>query len=94
MYDRARYFVLFEGEKYDFLCNRIRYIIRVKSGITFVISHNYANIKVDSFDSLSLEKTLTFHKVITLIKSVFNKNQNHYHYNIFLERGLYQLPKK
>ena len=93
MHDGTRYFALLEGEKYDFLCNRIRYIIRVKNGITFVISHNYTNIKVDSFDSLPLEKTLTFHKVITLIKSVFNKNRNHYHYNIFLEKGLYQLPK-
>ena len=28
----------------------------VKSGITYVISHNYARIKVDSYDSLPLEK--------------------------------------
>ena len=52
-------------------------------------SHNYARIKTDSYDSLSLEKTLTLHNVIILIKSVFNKNQNHYHYNIFLEKCLY-----
>ena len=55
-----------------------------KSGITYVISHNYARIKTDSFDSLPLEKTLNLHYVIRLIKSVFNKNQNHYHYNTFL----------
>ena len=55
-----------------------------KSGITYVISHNYARIKTDSFDSLPLEKTLNLHYVIILIKSVFNKNQNHYHYNTFL----------
>ena len=55
----------------------------------YVFSHNYARIKTDSYDSLSLEKTLTLHNVIILIKSVFNKNQNHYYYNIFLEKCLY-----
>ena len=25
-----------------------------------------------------------------LIKSVVNKNKNHYYYNIFLEKGLYK----
>ena len=32
-------------------------------------SHNYGRIKIDSYDSLSLEKTLTLHNVIILIKS-------------------------
>ena len=27
--------------KYDFIYNRIRYLIGVKSGITFIIYHNY-----------------------------------------------------
>ena len=49
-------------------------------------------MQVDSYDSLPLEKTLTFH-VIIFIKSVFNKDKNNYYYNIFLEKGLYQLPK-
>ena len=42
----------------------IRYFIRVKSGITCVISHNYAKIDVDSHNFLPLEKTLTLHNVI------------------------------
>ena len=49
-------------------------------------------MQVDSYDSLPLEKTLTFH-VMIFIKSVFNKDKNNYYYNIFLEKGLYQLPK-
>ena len=49
-------------------------------------------MQVDSYDSLPPEKTLTFH-VIILLKSVFNKDKNNYYYNIFLEKGLYQLPK-
>ena len=28
-----------------------------------------------------------------LIKSVFNKDENHYYYNIFLQEGSYQIPK-
>ena len=88
VYDGTRYLVLFGSEKYDFLYNRIRYLIGVKIGITYVISHNYAKIKVDSYDSLPLEKAMTFHNVIILIKSVFNKNENIYYYNIFLEKAL------
>ena len=49
-------------------------------------------MQVDSYDSLPPEKTLTFH-VIIILKSVFNKDKNNYYYNIFLEKGLYQLPK-
>ena len=46
----------------------IRYLISVKSGITHLISHNYAKIKVDSYSSLLLENT--FHNVIIIIKLV------------------------
>ena len=48
----------------------------------------------DSYDSLPLEKTLTLNNVITLIKLVFNKDQNYYYYNIILENWLYLLAKK
>ena len=51
--------------------NRVRYLIVVKSGITYAISHNYAKIKVDSYDYLPLNMSLTFHHFIMLIKSVF-----------------------
>ena len=71
--DRTRYLVLFGAEKYNFIYNRIRYLIAAKSGITYVIPHNYAKIKVDSYNSFPLEKTLTLHDVIILIKTVFNK---------------------
>ena len=76
VYDGTRYLVLFRIEKYDSIYNRIRYLISVKSGITYIISHNYGKIKVESLDSLLLEKAMTFHDVIILIKSVFNKDKN------------------
>ena len=60
-----------------------------KSGIASIISHNFARIKADSYNSLTIEKLLTFH-VITLIKSVVNQNEHNYYYNIFLEKGSYK----
>ena len=59
-YDGLRYLVLFGDEKYDFIYNTIRYFIGVKSGIAYVISHNYAKIKPDSYASLPLEKSWHF----------------------------------
>ena len=85
VYDGTRFLVLFGSEKYDFIYNRIRYLKGVKSVITYVDSHNYSRIKLDSYDSLPQEKTMTFYKVIILIKAVFNKNKNNYYYDIFLE---------
>ena len=93
VYDRTRYLVLFGSKKYDYINNRIRYLISVRKGITDLISHNYAKIKVDSYNSVPLEKTMTFHNVVILIKSVFDKDRNNYYYNIFLEKASNELPK-
>ena len=60
VYDGTRYLLLFWGQKYDFIYNSIRYLIQGKSSITYVIFHYYAKIKVDSFDSLPLEKRWHF----------------------------------
>ena len=94
IYDGTRYLVLLSPEKYDAIYNRIRYLISLKSGITYIFSHYYAKIKVDSYDSLPIKKMLTFHNVIIIIKSVLNKDKSHYYYKIFLERCSYQLAKK
>ena len=66
VYDVTRYLVLFGAEKYDFIYNRVRYLIVVKSGITCVFSHNYAKINVDSYDSLSLEEMYNNDSIIML----------------------------
>ena len=61
VYDGTIYLVLFESEKYDFIYNKISYLISVKSSITYFISHNFdAEIIVDSYDSLPLEKNNDF----------------------------------
>ena len=56
VYDETRYY------------NRTEYLIGVKSSIANVISHSYSKIKLDSHDSLPLEKAMAFHTVIILIK--------------------------
>ena len=80
----SRYLILLGAGKYDFIYKRIEYCIGVKSGITYAISPSYAKIKVGSYDSLPLEKTLALHNVIIPIKSVFNKDKNNYYCNIFV----------
>ena len=90
VYDETRYLVFSGPEKYDAIYNRIRYLISQKRGITYVISYNCAEIKIDSYDSLRIKKASTFHNVIILIKSVSNKDKNNYYYNMFLEKCWYK----
>ena len=85
IYDVTRYLTLFASENYDAIYNRIRYFISQKSGITYIFSHYFAKIKVNSYDYLPIEKTLTLH-VIIHIKSVLNKDKNHYYCKKFLEK--------
>ena len=54
------------------------------------MSHNFAKIRIDSFNSLAIENTLTFDNVIILIKSVASKNQISHYYNLFLEKGSHE----
>ena len=82
IYDGTRYLTLFGYEQYDAIYNRIR--LSLKSGITYIFSHYLAKIKVDSYDSLPIEKLLTLHNVIIQMKSVLNKDKNHYYYKILI----------
>ena len=84
-YDVTRYLVLFGPGKYDAIYNRIRYLISLKSSITYVFCHNYAKIKVDYYNFLPIEKIL--HNVIILVKFLI-KIKVFYHYNIFVEKCL------
>ena len=71
------------------ICDKIKYLISEKSGITDSINHNFGNLKIDSYNSLTIEKILSFY-VIILIKSVVNGNKNEYYHNVFLENGSYK----
>ena len=86
----VRYLGLFDYSYCDEICDKFKYLTRKKGGITDSINHNFPRIRTDSYDLLSIEKILSFHEVITLIKSVINKNKNEYCCNIFLEKSLYE----
>ena len=70
IYDGTRYLTLLGSKKYDAIYNRIKYLVSQKSGITYIFSHYFAKIKVDSYDSLPIEKRLTLHNVIIHTKSI------------------------
>ena len=63
IYDEIRYLVLFGPGWYDTICNRIRYPTSEKSGIAHSINHNFARIRIDSYNSLPIKNKLTFHNV-------------------------------
>ena len=50
-----------------------------KRSVTDSINHNFDGIRIDSYNSLPIEKTLTFHNVVILI----SRNKCDYYYNIF-----------
>ena len=79
--------VLFDNGLFDKFCHKIKYLISKKSVLAYSINHNSGEIRIISYNYLPIEKALTFHNVITLIKSVVNKNENEYYYYIFLEKG-------
>ena len=50
------YLTLFGSENYDAISDRIRYFMKLKSDITYIFSHYFAKITVDSSISLPVEK--------------------------------------
>ena len=92
IHDRIRCLVLFDYGWFDKICNTVKYLKskKKKKGITDSINHNFARIRIDSYNSLPIEKIWTFLNVIILIKSVVNKDKNNYYSNIFLEKVLYK----
>ena len=48
IHGETRCFTLFGFEKYDAVYNRVRYLLSLKSSITYAFSHYCEKIKVDS----------------------------------------------
>ena len=70
IYDRNRHLTFFGPKKCDAIYDKIGYLINIKSGITYTISHYFAKIKVDSYNFLPIEKRwLCF----------LNKDKDHYY---------------
>ena len=73
------------------ICDKIKYLTSKKSGITNSINHNFGRIRIDSYNSLPIQKKkLTFHNVIILIKLFVNKNENIYYYDMILEKDAHK----
>ena len=85
IYCENRYLVLLGHNCYDKICD----IWNLKFDITDSINHNFAVIRIDSYNSSPIKKIFIIHNVIILIKSAVNKYDN-YHYNIFLGKGTYK----
>ena len=62
-HDKIKYLVLFDYRYCDKICDKITYLISEESRTTDSINHNFARIRIDSYDSLPTEKILTFHNV-------------------------------
>ena len=78
--DWFRHLILFYDGWFDKICDKIKYLIIEKGGITDSINHNFGKIGIDSHNYLPIEKILTVYNVIILIESVINKNKNEYYY--------------
>ena len=86
-----RHLALFDHELFDKIFDKIKYLkSEKKNGITEFIDHNVGEIRIDLYDSLPIEKILTFHNVIILTKSIVNNDKNNYYYSKFLEKGSYK----
>ena len=60
IYDGSKYLILLGPEKNDAIYNKIKYLISLKSSITYIFCHYFAKIKVDSCDSSTYRKELDF----------------------------------
>ena len=87
---KIKHLILFAFGLFNEICDEIKYLVSKKSGIKNSVNHNFGKIRTDFYNSLPIKNILTFHDVITLIKSVVNKNKNKYYYDIFLEKGLHK----
>ena len=46
IYDETRYLTLFGSEKYNAIYDKIRYLISLKSSITYIFSYYFAKIEL------------------------------------------------
>ena len=60
IHDEIRYLLLFDYSYHDKVCDKIKYLISEKGGITDSINLNFGKIKIDSYDSLPIEKNINF----------------------------------
>ena len=68
LYENTYENILMYVISYKTVYSGVRYLISDKSGVTYSINHNFARVKIDSYNSLPKKKTVTFHNIMILIK--------------------------
>ena len=71
--NKIKYLILF-NEWCDKICDRIKYLINEKSGIADNINHKFTIIRIDSYNSLPIEKIkmkISLKIKINLIQNIF-----------------------
>ena len=58
IHDGIRYLVLFDCGWFDKICDRIKYLVSEKSGISESINSNFGRIRIDSYNSLPIEEIM------------------------------------
>ena len=83
--------------------DKIDGLIRIYDGTTYLVLlgpekydaiYNKIRYLITLKVGIAYRKVLILHNVVTLIKSVLNKDKNHYYYKKFLEKCSHQLAKK
>ena len=64
---KTRHLILFDYKLFNKICDKIKYLVSKKSGITNSINHNFRNIRIYSYNSLPVKNILTFDNVIILV---------------------------
>ena len=57
---KIKHLVLFDYGLLDKICDKIKYLISKKGGITNSIDYNFGKIKIDSYNSLPIKKNIYF----------------------------------
>ena len=57
---KFRYLVLFDHGLFGKICDKIKYLINEKCGTTDSTNQNFGQIRIDSYNSLSIEKNRLF----------------------------------
>ena len=91
---KIKHLVLLDYGLIDRIWDKIKYLRNKKTGITNNVNYNFGKIKIDLYNSLHIKKRLIFYNFIILIKSVVNKNENKYYYDMFLEKSFYKYNKQ
>ena len=53
---KTKHLVLFDYELLDKICDKIKYLVSKKSGITNISNYSFGKIKTDSCSSLPIQK--------------------------------------